>query len=82
MSEQPHPTLTADFINAFPDGTRDGSSYQDIEDALDKADAPAQHPTGRWLTLPERIAVLARDRDTKLEALRTQLRTWKIEPVL
>ena len=82
MSTTPHANLTADFINAFPDGTRDASTYGDIENALDKVDAPSQHPTGRWLTLPERIAQIAADRDMKLLALRTQLRTWGIEPVL
>jgi len=74
--------LTADFINAFPDGTRDRSTYSDIEEALDRIYAPAQSPTGKWLTLPERIARAALDRQMKIDALRTQLRSWQIEPVL
>lgn len=82
MSEQPDKTLTADFVNAFPDGTRDNSSFGDIEDALDKIGAPCQGPTGRWLMLPERIVAYAQDKTQIIEALRTQLKAWNIEPVL
>jgi hypothetical protein len=51
--------LTADFAKAFPGGAVDNSTFEAIESALDKADAPCQGPDGRWLTLPERIAALA-----------------------
>lgn len=51
--------LTADFGNAFPDGSRDTSSFEDIEFALDMAGAPSM-AGAQWLTLPERITA-ARD---------------------
>lgn len=51
--------LTADFAKAFPGGAVDDSTFEAIESALDKADAPCQGPDGRWLTLPERIKALA-----------------------
>lgn len=50
--------LSATMCRAFPDGTMDKSTYSDIEFALDRADAPSCGNDGRWLTLPERIAVL------------------------
>lgn len=54
------PPLTFDFANAFPDGSRDESSYSDVEEALDDAGAPSQDRAGRWLTIPQRIAALAK----------------------
>lgn len=61
MTDQPQPELTCDFQNAFPDGTRDTSSYDDIETALDRADAPIMDGK-MWLKLPERISALAAER--------------------
>jgi hypothetical protein len=49
--------LRADFARALPSGM-DDSTYQQIEDALDRAEAPTQDG-GRWLTLAERVAALA-----------------------
>lgn len=48
------PTMT----RALPDGTMDDSTFEQIETALDHADAPCMEGN-RWLTLPERIAALA-----------------------
>lgn len=54
--------LTANFVNAFPDGTCDESRYDEVEYALDRAGAESTEG-GRWLKLPERVAALAADRD-------------------
>jgi len=54
MSEE----LTADFTRALPGGKLDDSEYEQIEFALDMADAPIQAEGGRWLTLAERVAAL------------------------
>jgi hypothetical protein len=50
--------LTADFVRALPGGKLDDSAYEQIEDALDRAEAPCQAPDGKWLTLAERVAAL------------------------
>lgn len=50
--------LTADFVRALPGGKLDDSQYEEIETALDRADAPCQATDGRWLTLAERVAAL------------------------
>ena len=52
-------TLTADFVRRFPGGSIDDSTFERIEEALDRVDAPCQNTDGRWLTLPERISALA-----------------------
>jgi hypothetical protein len=48
--------LTADFTRSLPGGKMDDSTYEAIESALDKADAPMQTTDGRWLSLAERVA--------------------------
>lgn len=49
--------LRPDFANALPGGALDLSTFQEIENALDAADAPMQ-VEGKWLTLPQRIAAM------------------------
>ncbi|MDO8800084.1 hypothetical protein [Phenylobacterium sp.] len=51
--------LHADFTRALPGGKLDDATYEAIESALDRADAPCQAPDGRWLTLAERVARLS-----------------------
>lgn len=69
MDEAPAETpLAFEFVNRYPDGTVDDCTYGAIEDALDVAEAPMTEGR-RWLTLPERIAGLAAERD----ALRARL---------
>lgn len=53
--------LKPDFLRALPGGTMDDSTFQDVEDALDRAGAPcrADGDKGRWLTLAERVAALS-----------------------
>ena len=51
--------LVATMTRALPDGKMDDSTFEQIETALDHADAPCMEDN-RWLTLPERIAALAR----------------------
>lgn len=53
--------LKPDFLRSLPGGSLDDSTFQAIEDALDRAEAPcrADGDKGRWLTLPERIAALS-----------------------
>lgn len=53
----PVETLTFDMTKALPGGSIDNSTFEDIEFALDRADAPSR-VDGKWLTLPERIAAL------------------------
>ncbi len=70
--------LTADFVAAFPDGSRDTSSYDDVETALDRAEAECKDGR-RWLKLPERVAALANDRDrlaARVEALEAALQPF------
>lgn len=66
------PALTADFARALPGGGNDDSTFEQIEDALDKAFAPMREggkpEQGKWLTLPERIDGLAAQRDAVLGA--------------
>lgn len=52
--------LTADMTKALPGGALDDTTFQQIEDALDRADAPMRDESGKWLTLSERIAALLR----------------------
>jgi len=49
--------LVADMTRALPGGTMDDSTFEAIEEALDRADAPSMDGS-RWLTLPERISAL------------------------
>lgn len=51
------PELTCDFSRCFPDGTKDESTFDEIETALDMADAECM-AGDRWLSAPERIAAL------------------------
>lgn len=53
--------LKPDFLRALPGGAMDDTTFQDVEDALDRAGAPcrADGDTGRWLTLAERVAALS-----------------------
>lgn len=53
----PTQPAAADFARALPGGQMDDSTFEAIEDALDRADTPSMID-GRWLTLPERIAAL------------------------
>ena len=70
--------LKPDFLRSLPGGSLDDSTFQAIEDALDRADAPcrADGDKGRWLTLTERIAALAAPTPMggEVEALREALR--------
>ena len=50
--------LKADFTRSHPSGM-DDSTYEQIEDALDRADAPIIGEAGRFLTLAQRVAALA-----------------------
>lgn len=50
--------LTCDFAQSLPGGKLDDSTYEKIETALDRADAPCMKD-GKWLSLHERIAALA-----------------------
>jgi len=44
----------------LPGGKMDDSTYEQIEDALDKIEAPMTEG-GRWLTLVERILAIGHD---------------------
>lgn len=82
--------LTADFVRALPGGKLDDSQYEEIETALDRADAPCQATDGRWLTLAERVAALTLppvpgvDREVVARIIHPKaLRTaeeWMVEP--
>lgn len=63
------PELTADFVRSLPGGKWDDSAYEAVESALDRANAPCQ-ADGRWLTLAERVAALARDMAAAVEIIR------------
>lgn len=52
--------LKADMTKVLPGGKLDDSTYSQIEDALDKIEAPMKDGT-RWLTLPERIAAIGEE---------------------
>jgi hypothetical protein len=58
---QTAPELTATCQKLLPGGIIDDATYAEIEDALDRADAPAT-VGGRWLKLHERIAALTAER--------------------
>jgi hypothetical protein len=60
-SPQAAPELTATCQKLLPGGVVDDATYAEIEDALDRADAPAT-VGGRWLKLHERIAALTAER--------------------
>jgi hypothetical protein len=60
-SPQAAPELTATCQKLLPGGIIDDATYAEIEDALDRADAPAT-VGGRWLKLHERIAALTAER--------------------
>jgi hypothetical protein len=51
-------TLTADFLRTLPGGTLDDATFEQIESALDKADATCQDAAEKWLLLPERIRAM------------------------
>lgn len=53
------PALKADCAQLLPGGKLDDTTYEAIESALDKAEVPMRAVTGGWLTLAERVAVLA-----------------------
>lgn len=61
MSEQQTTApLTADFVRALPGGKLDDATYEAIEAALDRVEAPCRSADGtRWLTLPQRVLALA-----------------------
>ena len=50
-------TLKADFVRSHPSGF-DDCTYEQIEDALDRADAPITGPGGKFLTLAQRVSAL------------------------
>jgi hypothetical protein len=60
-SPQTAPELTATCQKLLPGGIIDDATYAEIEDALDRAEAPSI-VGGRWLKLHERIAALAAER--------------------
>lgn len=51
--------LKADFTKALPGGALDDTTFEAVEEALDRADAPMRGENGRWLKITERIAALA-----------------------
>lgn len=52
--------LVPTMQRALPGGAIDDSTFDAIETALDRVDAPCRSPDGtRWLTLPERVLALA-----------------------
>jgi len=61
--------LKADFLKALPSGQLDDSTFEQIEDALDRAEAPMQGDGDRWLTLPERIDALSEMHRTAVRSL-------------
>lgn len=60
--------LTAHFTRVLPGHVFDDTAYEQIETALDRAEAPCQADDGRWLKLHERIAALAAANATCVEA--------------
>lgn len=52
------PRLEANFTRSLPGGKMDDSTYEQIENALDKIEAPMRSPEGKWLTLVERILAI------------------------
>lgn len=65
--------LTADFTRSLPGGKLDDSTYEAIESALDKADAPMHGDDGRWLSLAERVAAVDAAYGRMIIALNAQL---------
>ena len=70
--------LTATMTRALPSGTFDDATYEQIEAALDAAEAPSIDK-GRWLKLHERVAALARRAtpsvdETELDRLRAEIK--------
>jgi hypothetical protein len=51
--------LVPTMARGLPGGVMDESTYQAIEDALDRVSAPCTASDGRWLTLPERVLALS-----------------------
>lgn len=60
------PELTATCTKLLPGGKLDDSTYSEIEDALDRIEAPMTDG-GRWLTLAERIAAIRLNDPAKVE---------------
>jgi len=58
MTDETEKPLEMTCAKLLPGGALDDCTFSQIEDALDKAEAPMTN-AGRWLTLPERIAALA-----------------------
>jgi hypothetical protein len=58
-SPTPPEPLTADFTKTLPGHVPDDASYEQIESALDRIDAPSVGEYGQWLKLHERIAALS-----------------------
>jgi len=58
----PRAELTADFVQTLPGGKLDDATYDKVESALDRLDAPCQAEDGRWLSLHERVDALASPR--------------------
>lgn len=52
------PELTADFTQSLPGGRLDDSTYEKIEAALDRINAPATSEDDKWLSLHERVGAL------------------------
>jgi hypothetical protein len=50
--------LQADCTKLLPGGKLDDATYQQIEEALDRADAPCRAKDGKWLSLAERVSTL------------------------
>jgi hypothetical protein len=81
MTDKVSNELTADMAKALPGGQMDDSTYSQIEDALDKIEAPMCDAVGRYLTLVERIAAL-RNAQSETVAFRWRLtdsETWHTE---
>jgi hypothetical protein len=55
--------LKPDFLRSLPGGQIDDSTYEQIEDALDKINAPLRSPGGQWLTLRERVLAIGEEID-------------------
>lgn len=54
--------LKPDFLRMLPGHKIDDSTYEQIENALDKIDAPSRAANGDWLTLAERILAIGQPR--------------------
>lgn len=67
QEEQAPLEVSPDIARSLPDGSIDVATFEEIESALDQAEAPATEK-GRWLKLHERIAMLAQERDAARNA--------------